>query len=85
MRTHLLELLTRQIVAGDITVEQARATVLRRMRVPRAAPLLLREFVDLHIKRAVIRNGGCKQKAARELGIGITTVHRRMRAIEGSR
>jgi DNA-binding NtrC family response regulator len=76
----MLALLTKQIVAGEISVELARATVLTRKYCRQPERESLDDIIDNAILDAISRNGGSRRRAARDLGIGFSTVYRRMDA-----
>jgi transcriptional regulator of acetoin/glycerol metabolism len=86
----LLACLTAQILAGRLSVEDARLIVKRREYYRAQAALrealdggtsarTLREITDAAIRRAISEAGGNLSVAARALGVGKTTLYRRMR------
>ena len=79
MSASLLSILTERILADELSVEDARAVVIRHEHYKRVRPVrpTLRQIEDAAIREALERHdGNCKQ-AAEELGIGITTIYRR--------
>jgi len=72
------ELLTKQIVAGDITVEQAQQSFISYYR--RRKPETLFEIERRAILNSFDRNDGHKSLIAKELDISRATLYRKLKA-----
>jgi transcriptional regulator with PAS, ATPase and Fis domain len=75
----LAKLLTRQIIHDDLPVEEAQKLLLASA-LKKETPGTLAQIKRDAIQSALQRNDGNVRRAAKDLGIGVTSMYRWMRA-----